>query len=489
MLAGQGYKQILEMIMKRLQPAFIRGSEYMVRGNSGFDLPTTEEPQSGNPYDPKSISAFEDYDYHLEYNTDDELVSFTSHDGTIRYVLNKDSFEELVTISVSIPKIDFKIALIYEFYDIRKNDPETDEKGKLIDVVIMTDDGKPFPLGLSINPTKLIANIGDTVEFNAIITNADGTTYDCTNNSSWSTDNSNYSIFNGEIVNVQKGKNQISAMYEMVIAYAELEVVDFTIVIDPGSVLVEYEGIEETIPYRAFKVDAKGLKSDITLECTWSINKWIGQLNNGVYLVNVSSTGNGTVNAIFKGKTATATIKSEAPEIVISPQTQTINVGSSASYKAIIASTGEDVTLRCSWITNNYSIGSDGIVVGVNSIGTATITANYNGSIATAQLIAQLPIPLQFPDGQSGTGKFYSKDYICHIGGTLTVEYDMYSYPDKLDIYSVNSDGSTGQLIATTGSLVTDQGIVTANVQHGQKVRIIISSDYDGTAWEYYANL
>jgi aromatic ring-opening dioxygenase LigB subunit len=79
----------------------------------------------GNPYDPRTIRAFEDFDYHLEYNEEDELISFTSHDGLIRYTLNKDSFDDLITISVHTIKIDFKIACIYDNYVYEDMDRKT----------------------------------------------------------------------------------------------------------------------------------------------------------------------------------------------------------------------------------------------------------------------------------------------------------------------------------------------------------------------------
>jgi len=490
MLAGQGYTQILEMIMKRLQPAFIQGSDYCVQNNGNSGLPTTDDEDTGkNPYDPKGINAFEDYDYHLEYNTEDELIWFTSHDGKIKYTLNKDSYEDLVTLSVHTERIDFKIALIYEFYDIRVDTVETDEKGKLTDVIIMTNDGKPFPLGLSIQPVKEVFAVNDTVEFRAIVQNVDGTTFEVTEQAGWASSNSAYDINKGVILNAVLGKSQISAIYDMCIAYADLEVVDFTLIVEPGSVIVDYDGNEETIPYRAYRLNHDNTRIDVTSECAWSVSNWIGSLVSGTYRVNASSIGNGTVTATFKDKTADAKIKSSAPEIVISPSSRTVNVGSSAAFKAFKISTGEEVTSLASWITDKYTIGNDGVVIDVNSAGTANITANYNGAIANATLQSVVPVPSQFPDDVSGSGKFYSKDYMCNNTGTIVINYDMYGYPDKLDVYSVNADGSTGANLATTGAPVSDSGTVTLNIQSGTKVRIIVSSDNDGTAWEYHATI
>ena len=487
MLAGQGYTQILGMIMKRLQPAFIQGTDYRVNSNGNSGLPTTDEKDNNgkNPYDPRGINAFEDYDYHLIYNDEDDLTGFTSHDGSIGYTLNKDSYDGLVTISVHTEKIDFKIALIYENYDIRTNATETDEKGKLIDVVIMMEDGKPFPLGLSISPAKMSSSVGETVQFRAIIQNVDGSTFDCTEVAGWAVSDSAYSIDRGTIVNSIEGKGQVSAIYDMVIAYAEFEFVSLTVSVEPASVTVDYMGNEEIIPYRAYGNYANGTRIDITSECDWTISNWVGSIQGNIYQAVVNSMGDGVVTASFKGKTGESKIKSDAPEIEIVPSTQTINVGSSATFKAIIISTGQEVTNDCIWISDNYTIGQDGIIIGVNSVGSANITVNYNGSIAKGVLSAELPIPVQIPDATSGSGVFFSKDYYCDSTSLLTVDYDMYGMPDRFDAFSINADGSTGSTLATTGGLVSSQGTISFNVNKGQKIRIIISSTDNGTAWQY----
>lgn len=388
MIVGQGYTQILEMIMKRLQPAFIQGSEYIVRGNSSPTLPEVEGSKD-NPYDPKGINAFEDFDYHLEYNDEDELIWFTSHDGTIKYMLNKDSFEDLVTITVLTTTIDFKIALIYENYDVRESGPEVEEKGKLTDVVIMTMDGNPFPLGLSIRPSQATVMVGDSIQFKAYITNVDGTTVEVTQSASWSCSNPLYNIDGGLILNAQLGTAQVSALYQMVVAYAEVEVIDFEIIVEPQSVLVEYQGTPETIHYKAFKIDSiKGSKSDITDNCIWSTTKWIGQIDRGAYAVTVNSSGTATVTAKYVGKTASAEIESGSPEIIISPSNKEVIVGNPANFKALIASSGANVTEQCVWSTSkwNGTIISDYYQIVPNDEGVSTITATFAGKSATAEL-------------------------------------------------------------------------------------------------------
>lgn len=86
--------------------------------------------------DPKSIVNLDNYDYALLYNDDEDLIGFTSNDGTWNWELKRDSFDDLVKVDVTNPLINFTIGLIYENYDFRTATKETDDKGKLMDVIL-----------------------------------------------------------------------------------------------------------------------------------------------------------------------------------------------------------------------------------------------------------------------------------------------------------------------------------------------------------------
>jgi hypothetical protein len=86
-------------------------------------------------------------------------------------------------------------------------------------------------------------------------------------------------------------------------AYAQLEVKSFVVVVEPQSTVVEYVNIDEVIPFKAFAVYPNGRRVDITAECTWSVSGWTGSKSNNYYNVTVMGIGEVTVTAVFKRQT------------------------------------------------------------------------------------------------------------------------------------------------------------------------------------------
>jgi hypothetical protein len=77
------------------------------------------------------------YDYHLIYNSDDDLTGFTTNSGSITCTFINDSFDELIKINVVSGTDNYFIVLVWENYDPRSSSSETDDKGKLTDVVMV----------------------------------------------------------------------------------------------------------------------------------------------------------------------------------------------------------------------------------------------------------------------------------------------------------------------------------------------------------------
>lgn len=262
-----------------------------------------------DPYDPKTLKGFEDYDYHLIYNDEEDLIGFTSHDGKISYDLIKDSFEDLVKIRVTTAKIKFYIALIWEFFDCRKNDPETDDKGKLTDVIILGENGEPLPEGFAIQPERKTVSVGDEAQFRALLTNYDGTTSDVTDIATWTINSNNMPIVKGKVTNAVEGNYNIMAQYDMNIAVAQLEVNAYELVIQPSTLTFEIAtGETYNGSYKAYTRDGQGRLVDVTAECSWSTNNWNGSVSSGSYTVSANSAGQAQITATYQGKNASATL-------------------------------------------------------------------------------------------------------------------------------------------------------------------------------------
>ena len=166
--------------------------------------------------------------------------------------------------------------------------------------------------------------------------------------------------------------------------------------------------VGETAQYQAIydsNGDCAGGETDVTNSASW---------NNGTDYAAVADSlgqgryrgtrrGTGTVVATYSGLSDTATINvtdngggctSSGATLNVTPSRDTIDVGDTASYRAIYDSNGDcaggesDVTNSASWSINNSSIASnqdDGDFRG-REAGTATVRATYSGLSDTATL-------------------------------------------------------------------------------------------------------
>ena len=184
------------------------------------------ESDISNPYTPKEPSAVNDsednlldgYDYQLLYNEDDDLIGFTSHNGKVIYTLNKDIYEDLISVSVQSTFINFTIGLIFENYDMRVDNEYVDDKGKLIEVVILDKVDNRFEL--VIEPLFRKVELGSKVQFTAYAVYSDGTKVDVTNQAEWLLTHSS-TIENG-MATITKSRTSPQLFHNNEIASADL---------------------------------------------------------------------------------------------------------------------------------------------------------------------------------------------------------------------------------------------------------------------------
>lgn len=191
------HDEVLSMILKNLSKYQIGHDVEIFTGGEGEYTSTPYTPgddetdnQTSDPIEtnnPSKIPGFESYDYHILYNDDEDVIGFTTNNGQITYTLNKDIFEDLITVTIETSALTFKIALIFENYDIRiDGENYVEEKGKLTDVVILDMSNQTPPVKLEINPVSNIIELGKSIQFTAILYYKDGTTQDVTNTAEWS---------------------------------------------------------------------------------------------------------------------------------------------------------------------------------------------------------------------------------------------------------------------------------------------------------------
>ncbi len=83
-----------------------------------------------------------------------------------------------------------------------------------------------------------------------------------------------------------------------------------------------------------------------------------------------------------------------------------------------------------------------------------------------------------------GAGVTTNKHLIGKIKTQVLIHYEMYTIPDKMDVYY------DGKLIRTTGGLVSGAGDFKIDFQPtdsgGDSIQIIMTGGNDGTAWDYF---
>lgn len=319
MIGGQGYEAILQMIMRRLDKI----DSSRISTDRSYALPYTPEDSDDattpyNPYDPHTYSGFEDYDYELIYNDDEDLIGFKSHNGAITYMLNKDQFDDLVSVTVTTNRLTFKIALIYENYDIRLGDAETDDKGKLCNVVLVQDDGTSFPAKLEISPLIVSIDEGDDYQISVICRNSDGTALNVSQLCTWSSDKG-ILIQNGLITNALAGVYNITAEYKNFTATCKLIVNEIDLIVESDLSVIDVTEIQEA-RFTAYKVRKDGVRVNITTQCFWHLDNpaWSGIVTydtiaglptSSFYKVFAPTVGIGNIVVTYKGITAQATLR------------------------------------------------------------------------------------------------------------------------------------------------------------------------------------
>lgn len=224
------HDEVLSMILKNLNKYQVGQDVEIFTGGSGeyTSTPFTPDDQEDSSHtdesNPSQLPGFDGYDYHILYNDDDDIIGFTTNNGTIRYTLNKDTFDDLISVLVEAPIVSFKVALIFQNYDIRvQGDSYVEDKGKLTDVVILDTQNKTFPVKLEINPGSEIIEIGSSIQFTAKVYFKDGSVQDVTETGVWEITSSE-TIENGLVTPSKIGEYMITICSNGLIGNALLNV-------------------------------------------------------------------------------------------------------------------------------------------------------------------------------------------------------------------------------------------------------------------------
>lgn len=162
-----------------------------------------------------------------------------------------------------------------------------------------------------------------------------------------------------------------------------MTLVTYSLEVTPASHSIDIGG---TATYQAILRSSTGAESDVTASCTWTIaDSGIGTLGSAGNFVGTAS-GTTTVTAVYPkpqlSANASLVVKSKGPILIILPDTNTINIGDTAPYRAYLrffdGNPDQDVTDECTWGINDpiASISATkGEYIGLTE-GTTTVTAH-----------------------------------------------------------------------------------------------------------------
>jgi len=126
-----------------------------------------------------TCASFNDFDYRLIYDEEEDLIAVTSHSGEVSWILLRDWDEDLIVVFVTSRYIEAYIALIYEFFDVRDHltwvSPQDifdksavpADKGKLMEVILLQCNTYSFPERFEVLPNEQIIDIGTNFKYKA----------------------------------------------------------------------------------------------------------------------------------------------------------------------------------------------------------------------------------------------------------------------------------------------------------------------------------
>jgi uncharacterized protein YjdB len=256
---------------------------------------------------------------------------------------------------------------------------------------------------LEVTPSSHSLDVGAskafTVKYYVITNNVKNSGTDVTSSATWTSSNTGVaSVSKGTVTGKAQGSATITASYSGLSATATVNVsnvvtYELTITPNPADVKVG-KSVSLTATYVTYTNGSQTKSENVTASAAWSTgNASRATVSKGS--VTGVSAGSVTITATYSGKSASATVNvsnNVGYELVISPSSQSVDVGKSVTYTATyyvltngVRDSGTNVTSSATWSSNNTTVASvsKGTVSGVKA-GQATITASYQSQSASA---------------------------------------------------------------------------------------------------------
>lgn len=293
---------------------------------------------------------------------------------------------------------------------------------------------------LAVAPPLATVMVGETVNYTATATFANGATRDVTDDVDWSTDNtSKAAVEKGTVIGLGDGTTTVVARLEGQSASAQLNVVTVPtvtgITVTPPTAALS---IGASQPLTAVATYSDGTTADVTQNATWtSASPNIVDVSVAGVVLGVSAGGPVNVTATYAGQVATAQVSVNGPATVVSvtltPTAASVAVGASQTFTATATwsdTSVQDVTRFATWTSANSGVATvndQGQVLGVASGGPVLISASFGGQTGGANVTVTGTPTLQSITVTPATARVYPKE---HQGFTATATYSDASTSD-----------------------------------------------------------
>ena len=334
-----------------------------------------------------------------------------------------------------------------------------------LDVTITVEEPAPVPDHIVITPAEAEAEVGDSVEFTAVVYDINETVIETA--VVWSTDGGIGSIDEAGLFAAETaGEGTVTAAVDEISADAVVTVTEPAaptpdhIVITPAEAEAE---VGETVAFSAVVYDADD--NELEAVVVWTTDGGIGSIDEAG-LFEAETAGEGTVTAAVDEVSADAVVTVTEPavpvpdHIAVTPVDPDVEVGDTVEFTAVVYDVDENVIeIEVTWSTDGDigSIDEDGLFT-AESQGMGHVIAQAGDAEASVEIHVSA-------NGQGGNGQnpaeihVYPANAMVTVGGTVQFEVAVFG-PDEEAI----EDAEVVWTVADeTYGTISEDGLFTAS--------------------------
>lgn len=254
--------------------------------------------------------------------------------------------------------------------------------------------------GLAMQISNQVVAIGETAQITVVATYQDGTTGEITEDLGWQSSDANIVTVNSGLVTpVATGLAAISVTHgdhraELGVTITAQKEVLVALLLKPNAPTIERT---RPVQFTATGVFGSGVQLDVTNSVAWASSATDFLTVSASGLASAVAPGQATITASLQGVTGQTAATTKEPaaiqSVTINPANPQVRMGTPVQLTAIgnyDDNTQRDVSAQVVWTSSNpavLTISATGLATAVSE-GTASVTADFEGMLATTNAIA-----------------------------------------------------------------------------------------------------